>query len=132
MKRLSKRLLITDSDWSKLLSLHVQWTHSRMRVLHDGLRSAEFRTMQWQSGSVRQLAVTAFYTSTSLGWQHRTYGLSDSFRIQSKESAWMIWLMFTSGRLEVLEMETGAQDEGKEDQMEQKGEQSTQAIAISP
>lgn len=42
------------------------------------------------------------------------------------ESAW------SSGCLSVLEMETGSQDESKEDQMEQEGEQSTQAIATPP
>jgi len=42
------------------------------------------------------------------------------------ESAW------SSGCLSVLEMETGSQDESKEDQMEQEGEQSAQAIAASP
>jgi len=42
------------------------------------------------------------------------------------ESAW------DSGCLLVLEMEAGSQDESKEDQMEQEGEQSAQAIAASP
>ena len=45
---------------------------------------------------------------------------------------WTLESAGSSGCLLVLEMEAGSQDESKEDQMEQEGEQSTQAIAAPP
>lgn len=45
---------------------------------------------------------------------------------------WTLESARDSGCLLVLEMEAGSQDESKEDQMEQEGEQSAQAIAASP
>ena len=45
---------------------------------------------------------------------------------------WTLESAGSSGCLLVLEMKTGSQDESKEDQMEQEGEQSAQAIAAPP